>query len=83
MSRLTRVNKLSKKQRRRLRQLAAKCHERELDNAMTELYEEFQKWGGDRISVFELNDKVHEFHDGVSRELYKRYVMINSEISVA
>ncbi len=75
-------NELTKKQRSQLRRLAAECHERELEEAMTDLYEQFQKWGGKGISVFELNDRIHEFHDGISRDLYKRYVMGDPYISV-
>lgn len=72
----------TKAEKRMLRELAAECHESELDEAMTELYEEFQKWGGDRISVFDLNDRIHQFHDGISRELYKRYVLLDPALSV-
>ena len=75
--------KYSKKQRQHLRELAAECHEIELEVAMEELYEQFQKWGGKGLNVFELNDLVHEFHNGVSRELYKRYVMMDPYFSVA
>jgi hypothetical protein len=35
------------------------------------------------IDVFVLNDCIHKFHDGVSRDLYKRYAMGESEWSVA
>ena len=33
--------------------------------------------------MFILNDYIHKFHDGVSRELYKRYAMAEAEWSVA
>ena len=73
---------LTTHQRRRVRELAADAHARELSAALTDLYEEFQRWGGDEISVFDLNDLVHEFHDGVSRELHKRYAMAPAELGV-
>lgn len=76
-------NIFSKKQKYHLRVLAEQCHQDELEEAMGELYEDFQKWGGKDISVFDLNDRLHEFHDGISRELYKRYVMLDPEFSVA
>jgi len=53
-----------------------------LTSALTDLYEEFRRWGGDEISVFDLNDLVHEFHNGISRELYKRYAMGSHELGV-
>jgi len=76
-------NLFSKKQKHHLRVLAEECHQYELEEAMEELYEDFQKWGSKGISVFDLNDRLHEFHDGISRELYKRYVMLNPEFGVA
>jgi hypothetical protein len=73
---------MTKGEKRKLRELAAECHERELADAMTDLYEEFEKWGSDVISVFELNDRIHKFHDGVSRDLYKRYVLFDPALAV-
>lgn len=72
----------TKAEKRMLRELAAECHENELAEAMMGLYEEFQKWGGDGISVFDLNDRIHQFHDGISRELYKRYVLVDPALAV-
>jgi hypothetical protein len=65
--------KITKSERAHLRSLAEEAWNEELSSALLELYEEFGKWGGDGISAFELSDKIHEFHDGISRELYKRY----------
>jgi hypothetical protein len=53
-----------------------------LGSALTALYGEFQRWGEGKISAFDLNDLVHEFHNGVSRELYKRYVVGSLELGV-
>jgi len=50
---------------------------------MNKLYEQFQRWRGDDISVFELNDKLHQFHNGIARELYKRYVIMDPDFGVA
>lgn len=66
-----------------MRQLAAEAHEQELEEALTELYEEFCTWGDKGMSAFDLNDKIHKFHDGISRELYKTYVMSPPEIAFA
>lgn len=44
-------------------------------------FEFYESLGGDRRVV--LNDCIHKFHDGVSRDLYKRYAMGESEWSVA
>jgi hypothetical protein len=49
---------------------------------MGELREGFQRWSGREDGVFELNDLVHEFHNGTSRELYTRYVTAPAEFAV-
>jgi len=74
--------RFSKRERAALRNLAAEAHDHELQNALTDLYDEFCVWGGDGMSAFDLNDKIHEFHDGISRELYKTYVLSDPELAV-
>ncbi len=73
---------LTKSQRAQLRQLAATAHSRELTAALTDLYEEFGHWGGRENDAFDLNEAVHKFHDGISRDLYKRYVLGSVGLSV-
>ncbi len=77
------ADKLSRSERATLRELAATAHKQELETALTDLYEQFCKWGGDGISAFDLNDDIHNFHDGISRELYRTYVMNKPEVAVS
>ncbi len=53
--------------------MAGIAYERELTIASKGLLQEFQRWKNKEINVFELNDRIHEFHHGISRELYNRY----------
>ena len=73
---------LTKKQKAELRRLAGLAHERELSEALTNLESEFGRWRIGEISVFELNDRIHEFHHGLSRDLYKLYDPRDAEIVV-
>jgi hypothetical protein len=73
---------LTKKQKAELRRLADLAHERELSAAMDELEAEFRRWRSGHISVFELNERIHKFHHGISRELYKRYDPRDAEMVV-
>ena len=73
---------LTKEQKRRVRALAAEAHARELTSALEALGQEFQRRERDEISVFELSDKVHRFHNGISRELHARYAMDSAEFGV-
>ncbi len=74
--------KFSKSERAKLRHLAEEAHARELSAASTQLFERFQSWAGDQLNVFDLNQDIHEFHNGVSRELYVRYVMGDLTLAV-
>jgi hypothetical protein len=73
----------TKAQRREIRRLAGLAHERELGTATGQLQSEFDRWRRGEVDVFVLNDHIHKFHDGVSRDLYKRYAMGEVEWSVA
>ena len=63
----------SKNLRKKLRQLAGMAYERELAIASEALLQEFGRWKNKEINVFELSDLIHEFHNGISRELYNCY----------
>ena len=73
---------LSKKEKRELRELVGQCYEQHLEEHLEELYEDFQKWGGKHIGAVELTDRIHKFHDGAARELYKMYIMTPPEIAI-
>ena len=64
---------LTKSQKRRLREIADECYCEALENALGNLYEDFQKWGGKQISAFELDERIHLYHQKTARELYKMY----------
>jgi hypothetical protein len=51
--------------------------------ASESLLQQFQRWKNKEIDVFELNDKIHEFHNGISRTLYNRYTCIHADLAVA
>lgn len=63
----------TKKQRRELRNLQGLAWDRELSGALEELLRDFQSWEKGKISPFELNDRIHRFHNGRSRELFNAY----------
>ncbi len=63
----------TKKQRRELRELQGLAWERELSAELEKLQGDFHSWRKGDISPFELNDRVHRFHNGRSRELFNTY----------
>lgn len=64
---------LSKAARKAIRDAAGLAYQRELCAALEDLGSQFAKWESGEINAFELSDLIHEFHQGISRELFKRY----------
>lgn len=75
--------KMSTKLLKTLRQFAGIAYERELSIATRALQEQFVRWENKEIDVFELNEKIHEFHNGISRKLYSQFVGMDSAFGVA
>lgn len=63
----------TKSQRRELRKLAELAYDRELGIALEKLEAHFKRWRRGEISPHDLNELIHEHHDGVSRELWNFY----------
>ena len=64
---------MNKSQKRNLREMAKRCYEIEMSQALQDLYEDFKKWNKNEITAWELNDKIHQHHNGTARDLYKFY----------
>lgn len=64
---------LTKDETRQARTIATAAYNAELSAALEELAELFADWHKGRIDAFQLADAIHQFHDGQSRELFKRY----------
>jgi hypothetical protein len=68
---------MTKSQKKHLRQLAGQCYEKEMTLAFESLYEDFKKWEKNKITTWDLDDKIHQHHNGTARELYKMYEGLN------
>lgn len=73
----------SKRIRRLVREWAGIAHDRDMRKALGELRIQFGRWERGEIDSFELNEFVHQYHDGVSREIWKRYATNHLEPAVA
>ena len=73
----------TKAQRKEIRRLAGVAYERELSAASAQLESEFARWRKGEIDVFGLNELIHKFHNGASRDLYKVYAMGEAHWGVA
>lgn len=63
----------SKRIKRLVREYAAIAHDRELGQALRDLGAHFERWRSGEISPAELNDLIHRFHDGPSRDVWRKY----------
>lgn len=59
--------------RKALRTLMDVAYQREMEQALSDLQERFAAWRRGEISCLGLNDAIHEYHDGVARNIWKRY----------
>ncbi len=72
-----------KQVKRQLRDLVGLAYEAELKLALTQLAEQFDTWRENKISSGELSDLIHQYHQGLSRELYNLYDNAPIDILVA
>lgn len=72
----------SKRQRAELRSLQGVAWQRELEAALRTLRDDFKAWGDNKLSAFDLSDRIHECHSDTARELYKTYATSMNEIVV-
>jgi len=72
-----------KAQRKELRRLAALAYERELSSALAALEAQFHEWHAGKLDVHELSDAIHQFHNGVARDLYVTYTRLEPRVAVA
>jgi hypothetical protein len=63
----------TKRQRKVLRELAGKAHEREIRRHLEKLHAAFERWRSGEMETWDLSDAIHRFHQGPNRELFNRY----------
>jgi hydroxypyruvate isomerase len=63
----------TKRQMKELRRLADEAYRRELDAALREVAAAFGEWEAGKLSGFALSDRIHEFHNGIARDLWHNY----------
>ena len=67
------TDRWTKRQRRELHELRGLAWERELSAVLEDLQKDFCSWQKGNISPFELDDRIHRFHNGRSCELFNTY----------
>ena len=62
-----------KKIKKLIREFAAEAHERELHRDLAKLELRFAEWRNGQLGSGALSDEIHQYENGPSRELFKRY----------
>jgi hypothetical protein len=65
------------------REWLGEAYARELHRELTKLYASFEAWREGEIDSWDLSDRIHKFHNGASRELYKKYNDGDDDLNVA
>ena len=68
--------------KRLVRTWAAIAHDRELTKSLLDLRAHFDRWQRGDITATDLNDLIHEFHQGASREVWKKYATNHLEPAI-
>ena len=75
--------KSNKRVGKELREISAKAYQIQLDEELAKLAQDFDDWRNHKIDGFELKDKIHKFHQGPARDLWKFYNYSKPDMLVA
>ncbi|HUA59278.1 MAG TPA: hypothetical protein VML19_11020 [Verrucomicrobiae bacterium] len=66
-------HQLPKPVKRALKQIIGEGYENALAQELAALSGEFEQWKTGKIGAFDLEERIHEFHDGTARRLYSEF----------
>ena len=69
------MQKVPKQLGKLIREHADRAWETENRIALGALADKFDQWREDKLATDELDHAVHEYHDGIGRDIWKRYVL--------
>ncbi|MBL7072333.1 MAG: hypothetical protein ISS33_00980 [Candidatus Omnitrophica bacterium] len=70
---MNKMKKYPKPIKKNLKELVSVAYKRELDNYTEHLAKYFDRWRTKKIDCFQLKEIIHKFHNGIFRELWKKY----------
>ena len=77
------MDKLSKRDKKKLRYLVDLAYKNDLSRCLDVVYENFKSWKSGENTVWDLEQHIHEFHNKTARDLYKSYVTNDPVFAVA
>jgi cobalamin biosynthesis Co2+ chelatase CbiK len=73
----------SRKGSKQVKKLALLAYERDLSRCIEKLQDQMAEWKNDKISVWDVEQSIHEFHDKIARSLYRSYALTDPITAVA
>ena len=73
----------SRKTAKQLRELAQVAYERDLSRCIDELHSQMADWKNGQMTVWDIEQSIHEFHNKIARSLYRSYAQTDSILAVA
>lgn len=73
----------SRKTSKQLAELGRLAYERELSRRIDELHRQMNEWRNGKLSVWDIEQSIHEFHNKTARELYRSYAQTDAIFAVA
>jgi len=73
----------SRKTSKLLRELAQVAYERDLSRSIDELHRQMADWKNGQMTVWDIEQSIHEFHNKIARSLYRSYAHTDSILAVA
>lgn len=64
--------------KKKLAELVTAAHETALRRELAKLDEHFERWRRSEIDSFDLSERIHQFHEGPAREIYKEFTYTRS-----
>lgn len=74
---------ITKTERKALRRWASTAYDRELGAELAKLGTAIEAWRTGKSSPHAVSDEIHQFHDGVARDLFRFYTSASPESAVA
>jgi hypothetical protein len=73
---------ITRRESKDLRRLAGIAYDRELSRELTRLETSFAEWRAGQRTAHDVSAAIHEFHDGVARDLWVLYNRVDPSSTV-
>lgn len=68
---------------KRMKELAQLAYERDISRCIDVLHAQMNEWKDGKMTVWDIEQSIHEFHNKIARSLYRSYAMTDTYLAVA